>query len=64
MGISFLGQGLSMAIGGTTAYFLNWRGVFGIYSVLAAVSSAFLLIAGRHYPSAKNPGSSFFTPYG
>lgn len=28
MGISFLGQGLSMAIGGTVAYFLSWRGVF------------------------------------
>ena len=25
MGISFLGQGLSMAIGGAIAFFLNWR---------------------------------------
>lgn len=30
MGISFLGQGLSMVIGGTIAYFLSWRGVFGL----------------------------------
>jgi len=64
MGISFLGQGLSMAIGGTTAYFLSWRWVFGIYSVLAAISTTLLLITGRHYQSVKNPGSSFFTPYG
>jgi len=64
MAISFLGQGLSMAIGGTTAYFLSWRGVFGIYSVLAAVSTTLLFVSGRHYPTAKNPGSSFFAPYG
>lgn len=64
MGISFLGQGLSMAIGGTTAYFLSWRWVFGLYSVLAAISTAFLLIAGRQYQSVKNPGSSFLKPYG
>jgi MFS family permease len=37
MGISFLGQGLSMAIGGTIAYFLNWRGVFGINAVFALI---------------------------
>ena len=64
MAISFLGQGLSMAIGGTTAYFLSWRGVFGIYSVLAVVSTTFLFFGGRHYPSSKNSGSSFFAPYG
>jgi len=64
MAISFLGQGLSMAIGGTTAYFLSWRGVFGIYSVLAAVSTTLLFVAGRHYPTSRNPGSSFFAPYG
>jgi len=55
---------LHMAIGGTTAYFLSWRGVFGIYSVLAAVSTTLLFVSGRHYPSAKNPGSSFFGLYG
>ena len=64
MAISFLGQGLSMAIGGTTAYFLSWRGVFGIYSVLAAVSTTLLFVAGRRYPTSRNPGSSFFAPYG
>ena len=37
MGISFLGQGLSMAIGGTIAYFLNWKGVFIAYAVLSLI---------------------------
>jgi predicted MFS family arabinose efflux permease len=64
LGIAFLGQGLSMAIGGTIAYFLSWRSVFGIYSVLAAVSTALLFFGGRHYPTAKNPDISFFAPYG
>ncbi|MEW5961683.1 MAG: MFS transporter [Chloroflexota bacterium] len=64
MAIAFLGQGLSMAIGGTTAYFLSWRGVFGIYSVLAAFSTTLLFVGGRHYPTSKNPGSSFLGPYG
>jgi MFS family permease len=37
MGIAFLGQGLSMGIGGNIAFLLNWRGVFVTYGVLAAV---------------------------
>jgi predicted MFS family arabinose efflux permease len=63
MGISFLGQGLSMAIGGTIAYFLNWRGVFAVYAVFALIP-AFLLI--RNYkalPSEKHPDSKIFAPY-
>lgn len=63
MGISFLGQGLSMAIGGTTAYFLNWRGVFAIYALLAVVSTVLLFTAGRKIPSHKNPDSKLLAPY-
>ncbi|MGD9212148.1 MAG: MFS transporter [Desulfobacteraceae bacterium] len=63
MGISFLGQGLSMAIGGTMAYLLNWRWVFGIYSILAALSTALLIIYERSYKSLKNSNDSFFKPY-
>lgn len=63
MGISFLGQGLSMAIGGTIAYFLNWRGVFGIYAVFALIP-AFLLIKNyKGLPSEKHPDSKIFAPY-
>lgn len=64
MGISFLGQGLSMAIGGSIAYFLSWRGVFGAYSVLAVVSAVLLLTLGARIPSVKNPDSEFLAPYG
>lgn len=63
MGISFLGQGLSMAIGGTIAYFVSWRGVFIIYAGLAVVSTVLLFTAGRKIPSAKNPNSQFLAPY-
>lgn len=37
MGIAFLGQALSMGIGGAIAYFFDWRGVFIVYAVVAAV---------------------------
>lgn len=63
MGFSFLGQGLSMAIGGSIAYFLNWRGVFGIYAGLAIVSSILLFTIGRNIPSTKNKESKVLMPY-
>jgi len=63
MGISFLGQGLSMAIGGSIAFFLSWRGVFAAYSVLAALVTILFFTLGRKIPSAKNPDSQFFAPY-
>lgn len=63
MGISFLGQGLSMAIGGFIAYFLNWRGVFGIYAALAVLSSVLLFTIGRKIPSTKNKDSKVLIPY-
>ncbi len=64
MGISFLGQGLSMAIGGSIAFFLSWRGVFAAYSVLAALVTVLFFTAGRKIPSEKNPNSEFLAPYG
>jgi predicted MFS family arabinose efflux permease len=63
MGISFLGQGLSMAIGGSIAYFLNWRGVFVVYALLAAASTLLLFTAGKQIPSAKDPHSEILAPY-
>ncbi len=63
MGISFLGQGLSMAIGGTIAYFLNWRGVFGIYAVFALVPTFLLMKNYKSLPSEKHPDSKIFMPY-
>ena len=46
MGIAFLGQGLSMAIGGSIAYFVSWRGVFFTYAALSVLSTI-LLICSR-----------------
>ncbi|WP_425801863.1 MFS transporter [Desulfitobacterium sp. Sab5] len=63
MGISFLGQGLSMAIGGSIAYFLNWRGVFGVYAGLAVISSLLLFTIGRKIPSTINKESKALMPY-
>ena len=63
MGISFLGQGLSMAIGGTIAYFLNWRGVFGAYAILALIPTLLLIKNYKLLPSEKHPDSKLFAPY-
>lgn len=63
MGISFLGQSLSMAIGGSIAFFLSWRGVFLAYSVLAALVTILFFTTGRKIPSGKNPNSQFLAPY-
>jgi len=64
MGISFLGQGLSMAIGGSIAFFVSWRGVFAAYAVLAAIVTILFFTVGLKIPSAKNPNSEFLAPYG
>lgn len=64
MGISFLGQGLSMLIGGAIAFWLSWRGVFLTYSLLAAVVSILFLTAGRRVPSDPHPGGQILTTYG
>jgi len=63
MGISFLGQGLSMAIGGSISYFLNWRGVFALYAVMAVITTTLLMTIGRQIPSSANPDAKFFAPY-
>lgn len=63
MGISFLGQGLSMAIGGSIAYFLNWRGVFVVYAGLAVLSSILLFTIGKNIPSTKNKDTKALAPY-
>jgi len=63
MGLSFLGQGLSMAIGGTIAYFFNWRGVFGAYAILALIPTLLLLKNYKFLPSEKHPDSKLFAPY-
>ena len=63
MGISFLGQGISMALGGTMAYFLNWRYTFILYALMSAFSAILLFTIGRKIPSTKNQNSELLRPY-
>jgi predicted MFS family arabinose efflux permease len=62
MGVSFLGQGLSMAIGGTIAYFASWRGVFATHAGLSVVATVLLVIVGNRIPSQRNPHSKALAP--
>lgn len=63
MASTLLGQGLSMAIGGSIAFFLDWRSVFIIYSLLSLIPTVLLLTVGKQIPSSKNPESKMFAPY-
>ncbi len=63
MGIAFLGQGLSMAVGGTIAYFVSWRGVFITYAVISVISTILLFSLGSNVSPQKNPNSRFIRPY-
>ncbi|MGB4592468.1 MAG: MFS transporter [Coriobacteriia bacterium] len=55
MGIAFLGQALSMGIGGAIAYYLNWRGVFVAYGVVSAFITVVLWTRLRHAAAAPAP---------
>lgn len=61
-GVAFLGQGLSTVIGGSIAYFFNWRGVFAVYAVLAVLSTVLLFTVSKNVPLIKNNDSKFFAP--
>jgi len=63
MGISFLGQGLSMGIGGAIAFFLSWRGVFIAYAALSALVTALLIQRSRDVVAPGNPQSEVFAPF-
>ncbi len=63
MGISFLGQGLSMIIGGAIAYLFSWRGVFGIYAAVSVIPVVLLILNYKGIPSKKNPQSLIIRPY-
>ncbi|MHB1415660.1 MAG: MFS transporter [Chloroflexota bacterium] len=63
MGISFLGQGLSMGIGGAIAFFLSWRGVFITYSILSAAITVLLIVRTRSIAVTGNPHSQIIAPY-
>jgi len=66
MGMGFLGQALSMGIGGGIAQVFDWRGVFITYGVVAAVIAVALwrglrAAVGDH--ESRNPQAPMFKPY-
>ena len=63
MGISFLGQGLSMITGGAIAYFLNWRGVFALYALLSLIPMTLIIMNYKSLPDTKHVDNKFFAPY-
>jgi len=65
MGISFLGQALSMGIGGAIAYLLNWRGVFLLYGAFAALVTLVLWRSLRTAAEGetRNPKAPVLRPY-
>ena len=64
LGISFLGQGLSMAVGGSIAALAGWRWVFIAYGFIALVVVGVLVKRGKSLPSAPlATHASFFAPY-
>jgi predicted MFS family arabinose efflux permease len=63
MGICFLGQGLSMIIGGAIAYFLNWRAVFAVYALLSLIPMTLIIRSYPFLPDTRNTESTFFAPY-
>jgi predicted MFS family arabinose efflux permease len=66
MGISFLGQALSMGIGGAIAYFVDWRGVFIAYAVFSAIVTVVLWrgLAQIRATESRDPHAEFLAPYG
>jgi len=58
MGIVFLGQGLSVGIGGFLAKFLDWRAIFVVFSLLAACSA--VLLSGLPKTVVQKDRLSFF----
>ncbi len=66
MGIAFLGQAVSMTIGGVIAYVSSWRGVFWLYGLASAVLTVLVIILTRGFGSELkgNPNSEFVKPYG
>jgi predicted MFS family arabinose efflux permease len=66
MGVSTLGQALSMGIGGSIAYFFDWRGVFVIYGIIAVIIAVLLwlrLPAAAKDEEIADSDTPMFKPY-
>jgi predicted MFS family arabinose efflux permease len=66
MGMATLGQALSMGIGGAIAYIFDWRGVFIVFGVIAAIIAVSLWRGLRLAVGDKeirNPKAPILKPY-
>jgi predicted MFS family arabinose efflux permease len=63
MGIAFLGQGMSMALGGTIAFALGWRWVFFLYGAIAAAIVAVLVAGARGVAAPQLSRGPVLAPY-
>ncbi len=63
MGIAFLGQGVSMILGGVIAFALGWRWVFGLYGLIAAVIAVVLWSRMGRFPAVPAASGPIFAPY-
>jgi predicted MFS family arabinose efflux permease len=63
MGIAFLGQGISMALGGSIAFALGWRWVFFLYGAIAAVVVVVLVLGTRGLQTPQLSRGPVLAPY-
>lgn len=63
MGIAFLGQGISMILGGAIAFALGWRWVFALYGLIAGVVAVLLWTRVGRFPAATASSGSLLAPY-
>src|SRR5680860_462600 len=63
MGIAFLGQGISMILGGVIAVAFGWRWVFGLYGLIAAVIAVALWSRMGRFPAVPGASGPVFAPY-
>ena len=66
MGIAFLGQALSMGIGGAIAFYFDWRGVFVVYAIVSTIIAVALWrgLRGLEIPTVQpEPGASALGRY-
>jgi MFS family permease len=63
MGIAFLGQGISMILGGVIAFALGWRWVFALYGLIAGVIAVVLWTRVGRFPAVPPTTGSLLAPY-
>lgn len=63
LSLSYLGQGLSMVIGGSIAFAFSWRNVFIIYALFSLIPVLLLIYNNKLLTTEKNPNNEVIKPY-